>query len=54
MIFCRVALIAIMLLGVGIALGKHGEPKDGTYSFWSTLIAFALEMLLLWGGGFFR
>ena len=51
--FCRIALIGMMGMSLGIALCKHGEDK-GEYNFWSSLIAFGIEMLLLWGGGFFK
>lgn len=32
-------LVALAILNLGIALAKHGEPKEEKYSFWTTLIA---------------
>ena len=54
MIFCRFAMVGLMLMSLGIDLGKDGEPRTGRYRFGISLIAFAIQMLLLWGGGFFR
>lgn len=47
--------IWILLSGMSLAMSLffHGEPK-GNYSFWSTLIALALEFWIVWAGGFFR
>ena len=53
MIFCRVLFLVWMVLGLGITLAKHGEPKREKYNFGLSFIAGALQLLLLWGGGFF-
>lgn len=44
-------VIGFMLLGLGIALAKHGEPRS-PFSFWSALIGQAITWWLLWMGGF--
>lgn len=53
MMFCRILFVAWLLLSLGCYLAKHGEPKTGNYSFWVALISSVLQVLLLWGGGFF-
>lgn len=53
MIFCRITFIIWTVLGLGVCLAKHGQHQEGRYNFWVTLISTAIQMLLLWGGGFF-
>lgn len=45
--------LALVALGLGLILGKHGEPKTGKYSFWLQLAASAIPCGLLYWGGFF-
>lgn len=45
--------LALMLLGLGIALAKDGEPKTGNHNFWATFIGECLLCSLLYWGGFF-
>ena len=42
-----------MLVGLVVAIAKHGEPKGTTYDFGTTLVADALILGLLYWGGFF-
>lgn len=51
--FCQIALTALYLLSLGMHLAKHGEPKTGKYSFWMALVASAIELTLLYFGGFY-
>jgi hypothetical protein len=51
--FCQIALTALYVLSLGTHLAKHGEPKDGKYSFWTALVAVAIEFTLLYFGGFY-
>lgn len=53
MIFCKVTFIVLLTMSVGIHLAKHGERRDDKYNFWSALFGAAINLLLLWGGGFF-
>jgi len=49
----QITLLVLSLLGLGIALGKHGEAKPSTrYSFGESLFNTALIFLILWWGGF--
>jgi hypothetical protein len=45
--------LAIVFIGLGIALMQHGEAMTGTYSFWTRLLATAIGCGLLYWGGFF-
>ena len=44
-------MYAISLL---IAAHDHGKPKVGTNNFWVCLVGTAIQLLLMWWGGFFR
>lgn len=49
-------IILLCLYGVSLLLSaySHGKPKEGTHSFWSSLIGTAIVIGLLWWGGFFE
>ena len=51
--FCQIALTALYTLSLGIHLAKHGEPRTGTYSFWTAFFAAMVELVLLYFGGFY-
>lgn len=53
LVFCRITFVIWLALSLGVYLAKHGERKEGTYNFWSGFISAVIQMLLLWGGGFF-
>jgi hypothetical protein len=44
--------IVLQLLGVGLVLGKHGQPRED-YNFWSFFIACLIEWWLLYKAGLF-
>lgn len=48
------SMLALLLIAIGIACGKDGEPKTGRHSIWTTLFAAGLEFWILWEGGFFK
>lgn len=48
----QIVYLALVMMGVGVALAKHGEPRT-PYSAWGTLLATAICLGLLWAGGFF-
>lgn len=50
---CLIIYLALSFIGLGVALAKHGEPR-GDYNFWHTLIAFLIEIGLLYGAGLFK
>jgi hypothetical protein len=48
------AYLVLTLIGLGVAMEQHGQPKTGTHSFPSSLFATALILWILWEGGFFK
>lgn len=46
-------MLAIVCMNLGMSLALHGQEKQGEYNFWVTLIGMALELSLLYAGGFF-
>lgn len=49
----QIIMITVLAMGLGITLVKNGEPKDGEYSFLTTIISTVIEVAILWWGGFF-
>ena len=49
----KVILICIYGAGLLISAHEHGKYKTRKHNFWETLIATAVEVGLLWWGGFF-
>lgn len=49
-----IIILVLIVLGVGVDLAKHGEPKEGKHNFWLTLFVAALEIWLLYKAGFFN
>ena len=45
--------IFLLTLGLGLALGKHGDPRSN-WSFWATLFNSVITFALLYYGGFFK
>lgn len=50
----QLILLGLMILALGITLAKHGQPKNDKYNFGISLIANAIEIGLLYWGGFFN
>uniref|UniRef100_UPI003F8101A9 hypothetical protein n=1 Tax=Xanthomonas sp. 0924 TaxID=2835534 RepID=UPI003F8101A9 len=46
--------LALTMLGLGMGIAQHGEPKTGRHNAVSTIVATVLILALLWWGGFFR
>ena len=53
MIFCKIMVVILMAMSLGMHLAKHGEPRTGKYNFWAELFGSTVTLALLWGGGFF-
>ena len=51
--FCQILMLCIFAMSLGLNLAKHGEPRTGKYSFWVSLISSAIELSVLYFGGFF-
>lgn len=50
---CFIIYTTLAIMGLGISMAKHGEPK-GNYNFFITLVTTIIEFLLLWGMGVFE
>lgn len=51
----QIIVLVIGILRMGFALAKHGEKKEEEkYSFFTTAIAFAINIAILNWGGFFK
>lgn len=49
----QIIMIVMQVLGTGVYLAKHGEPREGTYNFWTALLSDAIVFGCLYWGGFF-
>ncbi|WP_172453037.1 hypothetical protein [Xanthomonas arboricola] len=45
--------LALAMLGIGLEIARHGEPKTGHHDAVSSIVATFLIIALLWWGGFF-
>lgn len=51
----QILMIALTLFSLLMGANKHGKiPKSEPYSFWTSLIAVAIQSALLIWGGFFN
>jgi hypothetical protein len=46
-------MIGLIAASIGMALAKDGEPRTGRWSFWISLLAAAINIGILYAGGFF-
>lgn len=49
----KILLIGLYVVALMLAANQHGKYRTGKNNFWVSLIATALEIGLLWWGGFF-
>lgn len=47
-------LVVTQFINLGIALGKHGEPRKEKYNGWVAMVGTAIFFTLAWLGGVFR
>ncbi len=45
-------VIALSLIGMGIAMADHGKPRTPN-NFWIHAVSVAITHYLLWAGGFY-
>lgn len=50
----QITMIVLLALSLGISLAQHGKPKQGNESFWRSLIGCAINIGILWWGGFWN
>ena len=46
--------LALQLISLGLVIGKHGDPKEGTWNAWGYLIAVSVDLWLLYKAGLFN
>lgn len=49
-----IIMIVLFALSLGSNLVMHGKPKEGNYNFGIALVSCAIQVGLLWWGGFFN
>lgn len=52
MIWPQLILLSLTLIGIGVAIAKHKEPRE-PYNAWTIMAATAVQLWLLYMGGFF-
>lgn len=50
---CQIIYLVLICMALGMSLVNHGKPKTGTNNFWISLLSAAIQIGLLYGGGFF-
>ena len=49
-----IIILALIFIELGASLAKHGQPKEGKWNFWYTLLADGITVFLLWKAGLFE
>ena len=49
-----IILLAVMCIGTGMELAKHGEYYEKRYNFWLKLLADAIVLILYYYAGLFN
>ena len=49
----QIIVIIIYAMAIGIEATRHGQPKEGNHNVLTTLISVAINVAILWWGGFF-
>jgi hypothetical protein len=47
-------LLILLILGVGIALARHGQPETGKHNFWIDALATGISAILCYYAGAFN
>lgn len=50
----QIIYLALNLMGLGVIMSKHGQPRDEKYNVWTSLLMWAIVLSLLTWGGFFK
>lgn len=50
----QIVAALLMVLALGIKMERHGKPRTGNDSFWLSLTATCIWIVLLYYGGFWR
>ncbi|WP_166884911.1 hypothetical protein [Massilia sp. CCM 8734] len=49
----QVIMVAWLALSLGVSMSQHGKPRTGKHSFWISLTVVAINVAVLYWGGFF-
>lgn len=49
----QIIYLCLLMLGMGVALSRHGQPKTGAHNAMYDIVATAIVVSLLYWGGFF-
>lgn len=49
----QILMLGLMILGLGISLAQHGEPRTGKHNLMHSIIGCAIQFGLMYWGGFF-
>lgn len=49
----QITWFVLVLISLGVSVGKHGEPKEGNHNFWYSLIGTVIAFWIFYSGGFF-
>ena len=52
--WATITILVLLVMSLGINLGKHGESETRTYNFWSSLINFLIMFWLYYHAGIFN
>ena len=49
----QITYIVLVAMSLGLTMAKHGQPRTDNHNAWTSLLALAIVMPLLYFGGFF-
>lgn len=49
----QITMLCIMCIDIGMHIAKHGEEKHEKYNAWVAIVTAAIELSILYAGGFF-
>ena len=50
---CQIIMLALFFMSFGMSIVLHGKPKTGYYNFGVEFVGWAVQLSLLYFGGFF-
>lgn len=50
----QILYIGLNMIGFGVHLAKHGQPREDKYNAGTAFVSLMIEIGLLWWGGFFN
>lgn len=50
----QIIVICVTFLAIGIEMSRHGEKRKGTYNVFISILGNAINLAILYWGGFFK